>query len=78
MMIFRNNQPVTTGFFTTKNKGQVMEELDREEQKAIVKEAIREWLDEKYAEFGKWTLHGVFAAVLAVAVGYIALHGGFK
>jgi hypothetical protein len=55
-----------------------MPELDREEQKAIVKEAIREWLDEKYVDFGKWSLHGILAAILGVLAYFLAMHGGFK
>lgn len=55
-----------------------MPELDREEQKAIVKEAIREWLDEKYTAFGKWTLHGLLAAALGFLAYFLAIHGGFK
>lgn len=55
-----------------------MPDLDREEQKAIVKEAIREWLDEKYIAFGKWTLHGMMAAGLGALAYFLATHGGFK
>ena len=55
-----------------------MIDLDREEQKEIVKEAIREWLDEKYSSFGKWTLHGVLASVLGAVAYYLVAHGGFK
>ncbi len=36
--------------------------------KEAVKEAIREWLDEKYASFGKWSLHGLLAMLLAGCV----------
>ena len=55
-----------------------MPELDREEQKKIVKEAITEWLDFKYTQFGKWTLHGILAAGLAFLAYFLATHGGFK
>lgn len=55
-----------------------MDNLDREEQKAIVKEAIREWLDEKYSAFGKWTLHGLLAACLGALAYWLAVHGGLK
>lgn len=45
---------------------------DKDEQtKEVVKEALREWLDEKYAEFGKWTLHGLIAAALVGLVYFI-------
>lgn len=55
-----------------------MPDLDRDEQKEIVKEAIREWLDEKYTDFGKWTLHGLMAACLGALAYFLAIHGGFK
>ena len=52
-----------------------MPDMNREEQKEIVKEAIREWLDEKYAQFGKWSLHGILAAGLCALVYYLVTHG---
>ena len=55
-----------------------MLDLDREEQKKIVKEAITEWLDYKYGQFGKWTMHGVLASGLAYLAYFLATHGGFK
>ena len=55
-----------------------MTDLNRDEQKEIVKEAIREWLDEKYTAFGKWTLHGLMAACLGALAYFLAIHGGFK
>ena len=33
--------------------------------KLAMKEAIREWLDERFAELGRWTLRGLAAAMLA-------------
>jgi hypothetical protein len=46
--------------------------IDKEIQKQAVKEAIKEWLDYSFAEFGKWTLKGLLAAALVGAL-YLAL-----
>ena len=37
-----------------------------EEQKEVLKQALKEWLDEKFAAFGKWSLAGICAALLFV------------
>lgn len=39
--------------------------------KAALKEALREWLDEKFAAFGKWSLGGIAAASLGALVYFI-------
>lgn len=49
---------------------------DRQDQKAIVKEAFKEWLDEKAAQFGKWTFRFIGSA-LAGAVLYLLVTHGF-
>lgn len=36
---------------------------DKEEFKAAVKEAAKEWLQEQFAAFGKWTAIGVASAI---------------
>lgn len=36
--------------------------------KRIIKEAIDEWLDKKFSEFGKWSAYGLLAAIVAVAL----------
>lgn len=42
--------------------------------KEVVKEALEEWLDKKFAQFGKWTLGGLCALAFAGCV-YLALAG---
>ena len=49
----------------------------RDERKALIKEALREWLDEKYSTFGKWTAHGFGAVVIAAAAYLIAWKSGW-
>lgn len=48
--------------------------LDPENQKEIMKAAIREWLDDAFAEFGKWTLKGILALAFCGCV-YLAMKG---
>jgi hypothetical protein len=53
----------------------------RTERKAMIKEAMREaakeWLDERYREVGKWSVRGIAAAAFAALAYFIATHGGF-
>ena len=51
-----------------------MPNLDPDEQRALVKEAIQEWLDVQFATLGKWTLTGILAAAFGGLV-YLALTG---
>lgn len=39
--------------------------------KEVVKEALKEWLDEKFLSFGKWTAVSILAALLCAAVYFI-------
>lgn len=48
--------------------------LDPKDQKEILKEALHEWLDAKFAAFGKWTLMGMAAAAFS-GLAYFALIG---
>ncbi len=47
------------------------EEVD-EHTKELFKEAMKEWLDEKYATFGRWAVTS-FAALVFVALVYFVL-----
>ncbi|MDE2467973.1 MAG: hypothetical protein KGL35_04340 [Bradyrhizobium sp.] len=49
--------------------------LSKEEQKQILREALKEWLEEKYASVGKWTLRGIGALMLYALVMYLTSHG---
>lgn len=51
-----------------------MPPLNQNEQKEVVKQAIREWMDDAFAEFGKWTLKGILVLAFAGCV-YLALKG---
>lgn len=38
--------------------------LTKDEAKAAMKAAIKEWMDERYATFGKWSAAGIAVAAL--------------
>lgn len=43
----------------------------RAEGKEVVKEALKEWLDDKFLAFGKWSAAAIAAAALAAVVYFI-------
>lgn len=47
-------------------------QLGKEDTKAVIKEALKEWLDEKFAAFGKWSLV-MLASTVLVAFLYFVL-----
>ena len=49
-----------------------------DEMKRIVKEALKEWLDSKYAEFGRWSFYTVAAAGLTAVVYFILRSNGWR
>jgi hypothetical protein len=51
-----------------------MPHIDPEIQKQAVKEALREWLNEQFAAFGRWSFYGLLASAFAGLV-YLALVG---
>lgn len=54
----------------------------RTERKAIIKEAIREvikeWMDERFRQVGKWTARGITVAAFGALVYFILTHTGWK
>lgn len=52
-------------------------DLTKEEVKEVMKEALREWLDDKFADFGKWSLVGVGASTLALLAYFILISNGW-
>jgi hypothetical protein len=51
---------------------------DNDIQKEVIKEAIKEWLDDQFAIFGKWVLGSILVLVFTGMV-YLALIGmGWK
>lgn len=51
--------------------------MDQDEMKKAFKDALKEWLDEKFTEFGKWSLGGIAAMALAGLVYFILKMNGW-
>ena len=53
--------------------------LDREDVREGAKAAIREFLDEQFAKFGRWSFYGLASIVLCALVYWAAsMHGWHK
>jgi hypothetical protein len=52
-----------------------MPNISPDEQKALIKEALQDWLDAKYAEVGKWTVRGIIAVSLVLLISLATAHG---
>jgi hypothetical protein len=54
------------------------DELPLDETKQALKEALKEWLDEQFAAFGRWTFYSllsiVFGGVVYIVVTYKMAH----
>nr|AOE13326.1 hypothetical protein [uncultured bacterium] len=48
------------------------------ETKEAIKEGLSEWLNEKFSEFGKFSLRGIFALMLVALVYLWATSQGWK
>lgn len=47
--------------------------MSDKEAKDVLKEALKEWLDDKYAEVGKWAVRSIAVAALG-ALAYFVIH----
>ncbi len=47
--------------------------LGQDECKNLIKQAIKEWLNDQFAAFGKWSLFGILAAAMAAGVYLIVM-----
>lgn len=50
---------------------------EEEKFKTVVRQAIEDWMDRKFAEFGKWSFYGIVAAALGV-LGFLIFAKGMK
>lgn len=48
--------------------------IDKDLQKDVLKEAVSEWMDERFAMFGRWSFHSLLVLAFAGAV-YLAMRG---
>lgn len=39
-----------------------MTDLNDKDQKTVIKQAIKEWMDERYADVGRWTIRSLIVA----------------
>lgn len=52
--------------------------MTQAEMREAVREGIRDFLDEKFREFGKWSFRGLLAMILAGLIYLILLANGWK
>lgn len=55
-----------------------MTDLPPHDQKELIKQAIKEWMDEKYAEIGRWTVRVVLTSALSALLFWYIQTKGFK
>lgn len=51
--------------------------LTKDETKAAMKEAIKEWLDERFIMFGKWSLITFATCIFAAFIYFVAWMSGW-
>ena len=56
---------------------EAIDQLQRREFKALVKEAIKEWLDEQTNKVGKWSLRIIVGLVLAALIYFVLTQYGW-
>ncbi len=52
--------------------------MSREEQKLAIKEALKEWLDSKFQDFGRWAFLSICAAALVAILTLILKANGWS
>lgn len=57
--------------------GFVMPDMSKDEIKEAFKLGLKEWLDDKFADFGKWSLGGLFVMALGGIVWMFFLSQGW-
>lgn len=55
-----------------------MSNLSQNEMKEALKQALKEWLDDKFAEFGRWTMGAFLAALIGAIVMFILHMNGWR
>lgn len=61
----------------TEHIQEALQLLRRSEMKLIVKEAIKEWLDEQASHVGRWSIRYVVMIAIAAGAYYILLSQGW-
>ena len=51
--------------------------FEEAESKRVFKEALNEWLDHKFTEFGKWTLRGILIALFGALITIVMFTQGY-
>jgi hypothetical protein len=50
---------------------------DKDEAKRIIKEALKEWMDDRFADFGRWSFGAIMAAVFAALTYFMLWANGW-
>jgi hypothetical protein len=61
----------------TRDLGELSQDEAKELMREAVKEAASEWLDDKFRQFGKWSIMGLAAAGLVAIVYFILQLNGW-
>ena len=63
---------------TDKSKDRRADPLSSAETKEALKEALKEWMDDKFAEVGKWGVKGLAVVVLTGIIIFTIQHDLFN
>lgn len=50
----------------------------KDDQKEAMKQAIKEWLDERFNQFGRWTFNALAAAFFAALIYFVLKMNGWQ